>query len=218
MLPVASRPLRRMVARSVEAARIFAYSLPEPLHARLRGVIMWFEQWRSAPPIEDWSTPLIGTRSGDSSHNVMIHGTPAAADADGGEPWRLRGTASVSGAHTHMLRCLMVTPRLDVGGMEEMVAFLARRLPGHGLQTAVLHAKSDPSVWARPNGRIGRMLQASGIEVRNADESGARAWIKEWRPDVISSQGAPQWMSGIAQDMGVPYVDYLLSSYNMNGS
>jgi glycosyltransferase involved in cell wall biosynthesis len=218
MRPVASRLKRRVVSRRMEAARILAYSLPEPLHARLRGVVTWLERWRSAPPIEDWSAPLIGTGSGDSSRNVMIQATPAVPDANADKPRRQLGTAAAGRVDTPMLRCLVVTPRLDVGGMEEMVAFLARRLPAHGLQTAVLHARFDSSVWARPNGRVGRMLQSSGIEVRNADESDARAWIKQWRPDVISSQGAPQWVFGIAQDMGVPYVDYLLSSYNMNGS
>jgi glycosyltransferase involved in cell wall biosynthesis len=214
----ASRPMRHPVARLVEAVRIFAYSLPEPLHARLRGIVMWSERLRSAPPIGDWSAPLIGKASGESSSNVMIQATPTSGDDDVSEPRRSRGTAVLSTVHTPTLRCLVATPRLDVGGLEEMVAFLARRLPAHGLETVVLHASSGTSAWARPNGRMGRILHSAGVEVRHADESAARAWIKEWRPDVISSQGAPQWVFGIARDMGVPYVDYLLGSYNMVGS
>ena len=107
------------------------------------------------------------------------------------------------------MRCLVVTGLLDVGGMDEMVAFLARRLPVHGLQTAVLHATSTPSATGEPTGRLGRMLQSCGIEVHEADEKHSLTWIEEWKPDVISGHGAPDWVLDIAQLVGVPYADNL---------
>ena len=103
----------------------------------------------------------------------------------------------------------MVTGELDVGGMDEMVAFLARRLPSKGLQTAVLHATSAPSPTGEPTGRLGRMLRSSGIEVYEADESRAPDWIQRWRPDVITAHGAANWVFAIAQQVGIPYVDNL---------
>jgi glycosyltransferase involved in cell wall biosynthesis len=93
--------------------------------------------------------------------------------------------------------------------MDEVVAFLARRLPARRMQTAVLHATSDPSPTGEPSGRLGRMLQSAGIEVREADERGARAWIDHWHPDVITAHGAPDWVLDIAQPLGIPYIDNL---------
>ena len=93
--------------------------------------------------------------------------------------------------------------------MDEVVAFLARRLPSQGLQTAVLHATPDPSPTGEPTGRLGRMLRSSGIEVYEADESEALGWIERWRPDVITAHGAPHWVLTIAHRVGVPYVDNL---------
>jgi glycosyltransferase involved in cell wall biosynthesis len=125
------------------------------------------------------------------------------------EPVRARVPAAPGGAASPALRCLVVTALLDVGGMDEVVAFLARRLPGQGLPTAVLHATPDPSPTGEPSGRLGRMLRSSGIEVYEADESRAWGWIERWRPDVITAHGAPDWVLDIAQRAGVPYVDNL---------
>ncbi len=112
------------------------------------------------------------------------------------------------------LRCLLATPRLDVGGVEEVVAFLARRLPSFGLQTAVLCASSDSVTSTRPTGRIARTLQSSGIEVREVGASLALDWIQRWRPHVISAHGAPAWVFDIAKHTNTPYVDNL---HSMNG-
>lgn len=121
----------------------------------------------------------------------------------------LHHPAAPGSADQSTLRCLVVTALLDVGGMDEMVAFLARRLPSQGLQTAVLHATPAPSPTGEPSGRLGRMLRSSGIEVHEADESRALSWIERWRPDVITAHGAADWVLGIAQRLGVPYVDNL---------
>ena len=113
------------------------------------------------------------------------------------------------------LRCLIVTSRLDVGGVEEVVAFLARRLPACGVQTAVLHIPPDPSADGQPTGRLARMLQCSGVEVREAWPSSAPDWIQRWHPDVISAHGTlPGWLLDTAQSQGVPYVETL---HNIHG-
>ena len=114
-----------------------------------------------------------------------------------------------------ILRCLVVTGALDVSGLAEVAAFLARRLPAYDLETAAMHARSDPSAGGGPRGRLGRMLQAQGVEVREADAAGARRWIEQWRPDVISAHGTPYWVLDIAHDLGVPYVENLHGMHDL---
>ena len=193
-------------------------SLPEPLRKRLGNVVAWSDQRRSAPPIEDWSTPLVGTRPGlDTPADLLITMTSASGggaaesmlsrEAIGLVDGRPRGTGPSHGGPA--LRCLIVTSRLDVGGIEEVVTFLARRLPPWGLHTAVLHATSEPSADGEPSGRLGRELRSSGIEVYEADRRGGIDWIERWCPDVISAHGAPDWVFAVAGRCGIPYVDNL---------
>ena len=70
-------------------------------------------------------------------------------------PTRFHDSVASSGTDLPTLRCLLVTCALDVGGLDELVAFLARRLPAHGVRTAVLHATSSPSADGKPKGRLG---------------------------------------------------------------
>jgi glycosyltransferase involved in cell wall biosynthesis len=201
---------RRMAARAMDAIRRMARPLPAPLRTRLRDAAEWSDRLRPAPPIEDWSRPLLGANTGSkASQNVLTAATGRVPGPGVVEPARSHTPQALSDHSRPALRCLVVTALLDVGGMDEMVAFLARRLPTRGLQTAVLHATSDPSPTGEPSGRLGRMLQASGIDVREAGESGASSWIERWRPDVISAHGAPGWVLAIAQRLGVPYVENL---------
>jgi glycosyltransferase involved in cell wall biosynthesis len=116
-----------------------------------------------------------------------------------------------------VLRCLVVTSRLDVGGLEEMVAFLARRLPGRRFHTAVLHTAHAAPADGQLSGRLARMLQAGGITVRECGRDDAADWIQQWRPDVISAHGAPYWVFAIAQRLGVPYVDNMHGMYRLFG-
>jgi glycosyltransferase involved in cell wall biosynthesis len=210
MRAATSQATRSIAMRLMDSARRMRRSLPAPVRSRLRDVVAWFDRRLPTAPIEDWSRPLVGTRSGAGPSSSVLAGAAATAAAAGVvEPARSGVSAAASAADLPVLRCLVVTGLLDVGGMDEMVAFLARRLPAHGLQTAVLHATSKPSATGAPSGRLGRMLSASGIEVHEADENSAPGWIESWRPDVVSGHGAPDWVLDIAQRLGVPYVDNL---------
>jgi glycosyltransferase involved in cell wall biosynthesis len=177
-------------------------------------VAMWFERRRPAVQIDDWSAPLLTAQPGlGQAPNVLA----AALDDAGTIPAAPRGALldpTVQIADGLPLRCLLATPSLDVGGVEEVIAFLARRLPSVGLQTAVLCASSDGAIGTQSTGRISRMLQSSGVEVCEVGASRAPDWIQRWRPDVISAHGAPAWVFDIASRMGVPYVDNL---HCMNG-
>lgn len=189
-----------------------------PMRALLGDFVVWFDRRRSGPPIDDWSRPLIGARCGTKmSHNVLIGATAAVAGLDVVEPVPSLDSAGASDLDLPALRCLIATTRLDVGGMDEVVAFLARRLPAHRMRTAVLHATSDSSVTWEQCGRLGRLLRSIGIEVHHANESGALGWIERWRPDVISAHGAPDWVFGISERIGVPYVENLHGMYKLFG-
>jgi glycosyltransferase involved in cell wall biosynthesis len=212
--PAKFRTARQVAGRFADAARRLEHSFPPPARARVRDLVAWFDRQLPAPPIEDWSAPLIGTGTGSgtgsASRNVLI-GAAAANAGLGvvGVAQRSESRPPAADPGPPELRCLVVTSLLDVGGMDEMVAFLARRLPAFRLRTAVLHATSDPSPTGEPSGRLGRMLQSTGVDVHEADEKSALSWIEQWRPDVITAHGAPPWVLGLAERAGVPYVDNL---------
>jgi len=93
--------------------------------------------------------------------------------------------------------------------MEEVVVFLARRLPQYGVHTAVMYSSSKGAPDGAPTGRLGRLLIAEGIEtVELARDVGAR-WLKDWRPDVISAHDAAPWVLEAAASLSIPYVDTL---------
>jgi glycosyltransferase involved in cell wall biosynthesis len=210
MRTVAVKTMRRVAARSADAAARMTRLLPEPTRARLRRVPEWCDGLRPAAPIEDWSKPLLGTRSPSAASGCVLTGADASTGGPGVvEPARSHVMTHPRGVDAPELRCLVVTALLDVGGMDEVVAFLARRLPGYGLRTAVLHATPDPSPTGEPTGRLGRMLRSTGIDVYEADERRAAGWIERWRPDVITAHGGPDWVLDIAHRAGVPYVDNL---------
>jgi glycosyltransferase involved in cell wall biosynthesis len=95
--------------------------------------------------------------------------------------------------------------------MEEVIAFLAYRLPSLGLETAVLCTSPDAIVDGQLTGRTVQLLRSKGVEVFGAEPRQALEWAKQWRPDVMSAHGAPAWAFGLAGQLGVPYIDNLHS-------
>lgn len=177
-------------------------------------IAMSIDRRRPAVRIDDWSAPLVvRPRSGRSEANPLA----SLADSPEGIP---TAESSLSLPETHVvgadpiLRCLIVTPALRTGGLGEVVAFLARRLPSRGLETAVLCTSSDAMVDGQLTGRTALMLKSKGVEVFAAEPSQAFEWAKQWRPDVISAHGAPAWTFDLARRLGVPYIDNL---HGING-
>lgn len=170
------------------------------------------------PPLslEGWSRPLVGVPSGSPQSADLLTGPGASSVARSRANDMQSDKAAESGeAGAPALRCLVVTGALDVSGVDEVAAFLARRLPAYGMQTAAMHARSDPSPDGQPRGRLGRMLQAQGIDTREADETGARRWIEHWQPEVITSHHAPRWVLDVADELGVPYVENLHGMHDL---
>jgi glycosyltransferase involved in cell wall biosynthesis len=203
------------VARLVSST---AHSLPTPARARIRQIVAKRDQ-RAVISLEDWTRPLIGAWFGPSSPGDLLASSTSVATAA-----LLQGktgsheVSMPTGHETPVLRCLVVTGALDVSGVDEVAAFLARRLHAYGFETAAMHATSEPSADGQPRGRLGRMLRAQGIDVREADEAGARRWIERWRPEVISAHHAPRWVLDVAEDLGVPYVENLHGMHDLFGA
>ena len=170
---------------------------------------------RRLPPLEDWSGPLIGRRPvrtaapSDERDPVRPAGGPGVAELGAPAVVTPAPTPGKGRTAPPEMRCLIVTRhRLEAGGLEEMVAFLARGLPGYGIGTAVLRVLPGPT--ARRGGRLAQSLQAGGVEVDEVDEADVAAWIRRWHPDVMSGHGrVPDRVLTVGQEMNVPYVDTL---------
>jgi glycosyltransferase involved in cell wall biosynthesis len=162
----------------------------------------------TAPLLDDWSQPLLRPSSGTMP--VLEH------------------TASLPGRYdTHVdryersipaLRCLVVTSDLDAGGMDEMVAMLARGFRRLGWTIAVLHVLSDPPPPVPTSRRIAKALLQEGIDVRELHERQAIAWLRDWQPDVVGAHGAPECIVQAAQRAGVPYVETLHGMHSFFGA
>jgi glycosyltransferase involved in cell wall biosynthesis len=174
---------------------------------------MWIERRRPPVQIGSWSAPLV-VRPG-SVHATNPLAAPVGSGrgvraAEAGAPMPVTRSTDV----VPLLRCLLVTPRLDAGGVQEVVAFLARRLPSRGWQTAVLCTSPDAMVDGQLTGVTAKVLRSDGIDVIGADARRAAEFARRWRPDVISGHGAPAWAFALAEKLGVPYVDNL---HSLNG-
>lgn len=210
------------MARLVSASRLLAalrgprlrrVSALAPASARRRvNLVMstWVDRSALDVLVEDWARPLVPA--------------PAPAAAQTVADIRRRGVVSSfrrgssdafdTEPATGGPRCLLVSSSLDVGGMDEMVAFLARRLRSEGVQTAVLHTCTAPSAEGA-RGRLGRMLSAAGIEVVVLSEAAGRRWMRAWAPEVISAHGAPGWVLDEARSMAAPYVEVLHGMHSL---
>lgn len=150
--------------------------------------------------VDDWSRPLLpGGIASELSMPAAAAGGVTLADA------RRPGTRAAADAP----RCLLATSSLDVGGMDEVVAFLALGLREHGLRTAVLHTGPGAS------GRLAQVLASAGIEVVIAAEDDARGWIRRWAPHVISAHEASSWVLEEARQMGIPYVEVMHGMHSL---
>jgi glycosyltransferase involved in cell wall biosynthesis len=174
---------------------------------------LWIDRRRPPVQPDGWSSPLFA-RSGSSQAPNPLAGpvdTPQQASAAAA---RQAETIDSSADGSPLLRCLLVTHRLDAGGVQEVVAFLARRLPSRGWQTAVICTSPDAMTDGQVPGVAAAALRSAGVQVLGADGRRALEWARQWRPDVISGHIAPAWAFAMAKRLDVPYVDNL---HNLNG-
>ncbi|MDX1435791.1 MAG: glycosyltransferase [Anaerolineales bacterium] len=104
-------------------------------------------------------------------------------------------------------KCALVVSALDRGGLEEMVAQLATRLPEHSLDAFVLCVNSG--------GLVAERLKRSGVGVYIAQ--GQEALIREIllreKPDLINTHFADEAFVRIAGEAGVPVVESIQNTY-----
>jgi glycosyltransferase involved in cell wall biosynthesis len=162
-----------------------------------------------AAPVDRWSTTLVGGEplGVPPAGSAEAEAEPATATPD------RRGPAAGP-----RLRCFIVTGVLDVGGEDEVVAFLGRRLPEHGLDTWVLYSGTSVGAPGTAGGRLPAALRSEGVRVAEVTERSARQLIEEHRPDVISAHGAPSWWLELAAELGVPYVETLHGMHSFFGA
>jgi glycosyltransferase involved in cell wall biosynthesis len=113
------------------------------------------------------------------------------------------GTRVTSGG----LRLGLVTPSLDYGGLEEMVALLAHTLPDHGIEPRVL--------CTHQGGAVADRLSAAGVDVTigrgRADEWGQ--WAAEASPQALSTHFVGVEAVEALAALGVPMYETVQNSY-----
>lgn len=206
--------------------------LPKVIRRLLRSLVARLSESKgSRAGVEDWSGPLIARsdRAMDGCANATFEATVetdttrTAADLrvcdTKPETALAAGGRAPLGSHVALgLRCVLVTSCLDAGGMDEVVVFLARRLPHHGVHTAVLHASSEGTSDGVARGRLGRLLLEQGVETVELSEAAGSRWLEAWRPDVVSAHGAPAWVLEAAVRLSIPYVDTLHGMHSLFGA
>ncbi len=169
--------------------------VPEPIKELLRPIKIIVG--RSKPiQLEGWDLPLINGASCspliwpvETFNDVVIQ--PAVRRTD--------------------LNCLLVTESLDAGGVDEFVAFLARRLPEERIKATILLV-ADARGWN--DGRIASALRDEGVAVVSAAVSTGRDFIVDCAPDVVYSHGAAEWPLKVARDLGIPTLEALHGMHN----
>lgn len=95
------------------------------------------------------------------------------------------------------LRCLLVAGSLDGGGVEAVVASLARGLPAHGIATEVVCTKE---------GRTSSELRVAGIRVTQASASELSELVDHRNPDVVQLHRPEREFAAALLSAGVPVV------------
>ncbi len=169
--------------------------LPEPVKRALR-VFSGNSQGAAVLALPGWDHPLVGETS------TLLTWPPRASPPPPPPKPRVET----------MLRCLLLTESLDVSGMDEFVAFLARRLPEEGVLAAVL-LDAESEGWRE--GRLAAALRTEGVEVFSATSADGARTISEWAPDIVYSHSAAQWPLRAARDLGIPAMETLHGMHNV---
>lgn len=155
--------------------------------------------WENNEIVDDCSKPLV-------SYNASS--APIVPKLDFPDPPEIQPIELLASAHH--AHCLIVTPALDAGGLDEFVAFLARRLPVLEFRVTVMctPASSGTDMIAY-SGQLCTALEREGTSVLVASPSQCRQWLAANHPDVISAHDPPVWILEQALSAGIPVVETL---------
>ena len=194
---VAPQPAESWMTRVALMAQRQSQRVPQPV--RRAGRLAFGRSLPSAPSVAGWTTQLIGAQPLTDAPQPFL------------APLRAAPQPLVS--KSAPLRCLIVTGVFDVGGTDEVAAFLARRLPEYGFETRL--AYTGNSVAGMSGGRLPTMLHAEGITVEDVDAVDAARLLAEWQPDIISAHCPPLWWLDVAMRAGVPFVETLHGMHDL---
>ena len=114
---------------------------------------------------------------------------------------------------------MLVTGALDVGGLDEVVAFLARRLPLEQFAVSVLHVLPPNEDAARghlgSDGHLARQLRDEGVPVAHLAERDVGRHLAMTEPDVISAHGVPNAVLEAASVLTIPVVETLHGMHSL---
>jgi len=105
------------------------------------------------------------------------------------------------------LKCLLAVDRLDKGGLEEVIAMLASRLPLEGIQTAVLCGESG--------GMVAERLQSTGIPVHIAEGKPevVQKILDAEKPDLVSTHLLSLPILEAIGNIGIPVIETIHNTY-----
>jgi GT2 family glycosyltransferase/glycosyltransferase involved in cell wall biosynthesis len=106
-----------------------------------------------------------------------------------------------------LIRCVLVADTLDKGGLEEVIANLARCLPEYGYDPFVLCVKSG--------GMTADKLESQGVRVYNANgqKSAIRDVLRKEKPKLASTHWADLSFLQVASEIGVPVIETIHNTY-----
>jgi glycosyltransferase involved in cell wall biosynthesis len=186
--------------RAILWAQRNSWRLPRSVRRAGRKLIVGApSSWESDEIVDDWSKPLVPHNANFAPVVPKLH-FPGPPDI---QPTELLASAR----HAH---CLIVTRALDAGGLDEFVAFLARRLPVLGFRVTVMctPTSSEPNMSAY-SGQLCTALKREGTSVLVTSPSQGRQWLVANHPDVISAHDPPDWILEQALSAGIPIVETL---------
>lgn len=150
---------------------------------------------------DDWSRPLLLSEEDRPTLDAVI-----AAGVDSSLPPSGRRVPARPPTTLHVL---VATGVLDVGGMDGVVAFLARRLPSTGIEASVVYTDDALPGSGTSGGRLARSLAAEGVPVTRVGPEPVQGWLRGRRADVVSAHGAPDWLISALAGAGIPVVETL---------
>ncbi|UWU89983.1 glycosyltransferase family 4 protein [Bradyrhizobium sp. CB1015] len=186
--------------RTILWAQRNSWRLPRSFRSAGRKLIVGApSSWENNEILDGWSRPLVPHDTCSFPTVPELH-FPDPPDI---QPIELMA----SSCHAH---CLITTPALDAGGLDEFVAFLARRLPVLGFRVTVMCTPTSLGPDVRTySGQLCMALKREKTSVVVASPSQCRQWLAANRPDVISAHDPPDWILEDALSAGIPVVETL---------
>lgn len=184
--------LRERVHRLLLTLQGRAWRLPAPIRKLARRLMRRVEQDVSEIELETWESPLV--QPGSNKHEQLEPPPSVAVEPGGADDESPR---SVQG------HCVVLTDVLDVGGVDEFAALLAKRLPSVGWRVSVVKT-------GVPGGYLADQLIHEGVSVTEAPSPDDLVGVlRRLDPDVISAHAPLDWALDCAHVLGIPVVEVL---------